>query len=116
MSVQSVDRWASAEFYDVYMGRWSRAVAREFLPWLDVRPAADGVHVRTALGQTRFDAVIFGTGFDVNLLDRPELGALAAAVDTWGRHVSPEQAAAHPDLCGRCVANLFGGGETRDFA
>lgn len=38
MSVQSVDRWASAEFYDVYMGRWSRAVAREFLPWLDVRP------------------------------------------------------------------------------
>lgn len=29
---------------------------------------------------------------------------------------SHAQAAAHPDLCGRCVANLFGGGETRDFA
>lgn len=67
-------------------------------PWLDVQPEADGVQVRTAQGYRRFDAVIFGTGFDVNLLDRPELGALAASVDTWGRHVSPEQAAAHPDV------------------
>ena len=24
--------------------------------------------------------------------------------------------AAHPTLCGRCVSNLFGSGETREFA
>ena len=38
MNVLSVDRWATAELYDAYMGRGSRAVAREFLAWLDVRP------------------------------------------------------------------------------
>lgn len=30
------DVWASGEAYESYIGRWSRAVAREFLAWLDV--------------------------------------------------------------------------------
>lgn len=28
------DRWASGKLYDPYVGRWSRRVADEFLPWL----------------------------------------------------------------------------------
>ncbi|HET8744816.1 MAG TPA: NAD(P)/FAD-dependent oxidoreductase, partial [Ramlibacter sp.] len=40
-------------------------------PWLDVQPEGDGVRVTTAAGSERFDAVIFGTGFDVDLLERP---------------------------------------------
>lgn len=66
-------------------------------PWLDVAPDAAGVTVTTPGGTERFDAVIFGTGFDVDLLDRPELARYAGKIDTWARHVTPQQAAAHPE-------------------
>jgi hypothetical protein len=56
-------------------------------PWTDVQPQADGVLVHTPQGSERFDAVIFGTGFDVDLLERPELARYAGAIDTWARHV-----------------------------
>lgn len=64
--------------------------------WKDVRPLADGVEVATVHGAERFDAVIFGTGFDVDVLDRPELARFAHDIDTWKRHVTPEQAQRHP--------------------
>lgn len=35
------DAWSAAESYDVYMGRWSRAVAPPFLDWLAAPPNAD---------------------------------------------------------------------------
>ena len=66
-------------------------------PWTDVVPGREGVLVRTAAGEERFDAVIFGTGFDVDLLDRPELARYAGAIDTWASHVSPEEARAHAE-------------------
>jgi cation diffusion facilitator CzcD-associated flavoprotein CzcO len=66
-------------------------------PWTDVRPQADGVAVTTPRGEERFDAVIFGTGFDVDLMDRPELARYLPHVDTWARHVSPEEAARPPE-------------------
>ncbi|WP_370679777.1 FAD/NAD(P)-binding protein [Comamonas sp. GB3 AK4-5] len=66
--------------------------------WKDVQPQADGVAVTLADGTVqRFDAVILGTGFDVDLLDRPELARYTPHIDTWARHVAPEQAAAHPE-------------------
>ena len=67
-------------------------------PWLDVAPDAGGVTV-TLPGQAmeRFDAVIFGTGFDVDLLDRPEIARYTPLVDTWARHVPAEQAQRHPE-------------------
>ena len=33
---QSADIWASGDAYEPYVGRWSRAVARQFLAWLAV--------------------------------------------------------------------------------
>ncbi len=65
--------------------------------WLDVRPLASGVEVTTASGREQFDAVIFGTGFDVDLLDRPEIARYTPHVDTWARHVDAQQAAANPE-------------------
>ena len=65
--------------------------------WLDVRPDAGGVTVETSKGTERFDAVVFGTGFDVALPDRGELTRYAPFVETWERHVTPEQAARHPE-------------------
>lgn len=61
-------------------------------PWNDVRPQAGGVLVTTPSGSEQFDAVIFGTGFDVDLLERPELARYADAIDTWERHVAPDEA------------------------
>ncbi len=61
-------------------------------PWLDVSPDADGVTVTTAQRRYRFDAVVFGTGFDVNLIDRPELAALSPHVLSWGDRLAPSEA------------------------
>jgi SAM-dependent methyltransferase len=35
---QLTDRWSAAEAYESFMGRWSRALAREFVRWLDAPP------------------------------------------------------------------------------
>jgi len=67
-------------------------------PWLDVAPDADGVTVATPDGGSeRFDAVIFGTGFDVDLLDRPEFARYTPLVDTWAHHVLPDEAQRYPE-------------------
>ena len=66
-------------------------------PWRDVQPHSGGVLVTTSQGSERFDAVIFGTGFDVDLLERPELARYRDAIDTWAQHVSPEQAQRHAE-------------------
>jgi cation diffusion facilitator CzcD-associated flavoprotein CzcO len=66
-------------------------------PWLDVQPLPESVRVTTPAGTETFDAVIFGTGFDVDLLDRPELARYAGSIDTWARHVRPEQASQHAE-------------------
>lgn len=66
--------------------------------WKDVQPMADGVQVTLADGRVQqFDAVILGTGFDVDLLDRSELTAYTAHIDTWARHVPADEAARHPE-------------------
>ena len=67
-------------------------------PWLDVAADAAGVQVTTPCGEHRFDAVILGTGFDVNLIDRPELGALAACVLPWGERVPSDGTPAGEEL------------------
>ena len=70
-------------------------------PWQDVRVRDDGC-VEVVLDQPgapveTYDAVIFGTGFDVDLLERPELDGWVDSIDTWARHVGPKRAAAHPE-------------------
>lgn len=85
--------WETVRRCDAHEGFALRLAA----PWRDVRADADGVEVTTPAGAERFDAVIFGTGFDVDLLDRPELARYVPHVDTWSRHVTPQQAQAHPE-------------------
>lgn len=63
--------------------------------WLDVAADDLGVTVTTPQGAQRFDAVIFGTGFDVDILERPEIARYRESIDTWAHHVTPEQAQAH---------------------
>lgn len=44
------DAWTAGRSYDEYMGRWSRAVAREFLGWLDVPERLDWLDVGCGTG------------------------------------------------------------------
>ncbi|HSI01589.1 MAG TPA: NAD(P)/FAD-dependent oxidoreductase [Reyranella sp.] len=53
-------------------------------PWLDVKLEDDGVTVTTANAIERFDAVMFGTGFDVDIARRVELGPFAGNIRLWG--------------------------------
>lgn len=64
----------------------------------DVAPDETGA-LLTVNGETEhFDAVVFATGFSVDVPQRPELAPFAARIALWGDRVSTAEAAAHPDL------------------
>lgn len=44
------DQWASGDAYETYMGRWSRAVARGFVEWLNPRPSEHWLDVGCGTG------------------------------------------------------------------
>jgi SAM-dependent methyltransferase len=48
---QQRESWDGAEAYEAYMARWSRLVAREFLAWLAVTPAASWLDVGCGTGR-----------------------------------------------------------------
>lgn len=47
---QAVSRWGEAQPYERYVGRWSRAVAGEFVGWLAVPPAATWADIGCGTG------------------------------------------------------------------
>lgn len=65
--------------------------------WNDVAPHAAGVTVTTPKAAYAFDAAILATGFDVDLMRRPEVAAFRDHVDVWARHVSESEAALHDE-------------------
>ena len=44
------DRWLAGDAYEAYMGRWSRALAREFLAWLHAQSGAHWLEVGCGTG------------------------------------------------------------------
>ncbi|MGD9886241.1 MAG: FAD/NAD(P)-binding protein [Reyranella sp.] len=52
-------------------------------PWIDVIIDKDGVTVKTSKAVERFDAVLFGTGFDVDVSRVGELAAFTPNVRLW---------------------------------
>ncbi len=66
-------------------------------PWLDVIVDETGVTVKTTKATERFDAVFFGTGFDVDVARRAEIAAFTANVKLWGDARSPEEAGANAE-------------------
>ena len=44
------DVWAAGDFYEPYVGRWSRLVARAFLEWLEVPDEKDWLDVGCGTG------------------------------------------------------------------
>lgn len=66
-------------------------------PWTDVKIGADGVTVTTAKAVERFDAVLFGTGFDVDMGRVASLAAFAGNIRLWGDVRPPAEARAHEE-------------------
>jgi cation diffusion facilitator CzcD-associated flavoprotein CzcO len=64
--------------------------------WLDIREE-DELTVKTPRATHAFDAVIVCTGFDVNLLERPEVASFRDSIETWRSHVPSEEAAKFPE-------------------
>jgi SAM-dependent methyltransferase len=44
------DSWSADDFYEPYVGRWSRLVARDFLAWLEVGPQRNWLDVGCGTG------------------------------------------------------------------
>lgn len=61
-------------------------------PWLDMTVDMDGVIVKTAKATEHFDAVLIGTGFDVDLARRPELVNFTPNVKLWGDSRTKQEA------------------------
>ncbi|MFT8718457.1 NAD(P)-binding domain-containing protein, partial [Acetobacter sp.] len=52
-------------------------------PWLSVKEEGDDIVVTTPQGEMRFDFVIIGTGFLIDMAKRPELAKIAPHVALW---------------------------------
>jgi len=65
--------------------------------WNDISQGERQVNVKTPTRSHSFDAVIVCTGFDVNLLERPEIASFRDAIATWGSRVAPEEARKYPE-------------------
>jgi len=50
MAAERKDVWASGDAYELYVGRWSRLVARQFVTWLGVTPNKDWLDVGSGTG------------------------------------------------------------------
>jgi SAM-dependent methyltransferase len=48
--VTAVDRWTGGDDYEAFIGRWSRRIAGEFVPWLGVPAGARWVDVGAGTG------------------------------------------------------------------
>jgi cation diffusion facilitator CzcD-associated flavoprotein CzcO len=58
-------------------------------PWTASRMDGDKVVIATPEGEHRFDFVIFGTGFDMDIARRPEMTALAPHMLQWRDRFTP---------------------------
>ena len=65
--------------------------------WKDILQGKDKVQVVTEKEKRSFDAVIVCTGFDVNLVDRPEIASFRDAIRLWRQHVPESEARKFPE-------------------
>lgn len=67
-------------------------------PWTATRAIGDQVEVDTPEGRFRFDLVIFGTGFRLDIAGRPELQSILPAVARWSDRLIPPPGEEHAVL------------------
>lgn len=64
--------------------------------WKDIKEE-DRIRIITSKSEYIFDAVIVCTGFDVNLVDRPEIASFRDSIDTWRSHLPQGEVAKFPE-------------------
>lgn len=69
-------------------------------PWLGVTMDGADIVVATPGGEMRFDFLIIGTGFEIDLTLRPELRAVAPLAATWADRFTPPPGEESPLLAG----------------
>ncbi|MBL7495036.1 NAD(P)/FAD-dependent oxidoreductase [Frankia sp. CNm7] len=69
--------------------RWDTFAWHTSAPWNSVRTDGDEIVVSSGAGEFRFDALISGTGPNVDFGARPELRGLGAVVATWADRYKP---------------------------
>lgn len=67
-------------------------------PWEAVRMEHDAIAVDTPKGTMRFDFLVIGTGFLVDLALRPELSRFASDIALWRDRFTPPEGERHPLL------------------
>jgi len=88
---------------------------------VDLRVDADTYELLAALGEDLKFVLICSKvtlakadGSDMGIVAKPSTHAKCGRCWHWREDVGHD--AAHPELCGRCVSNLHGAGEAREFA
>ena len=79
--------WGAADAYEAYMGRWSRPVARAFVPWLGVPPKYDWLDVGCGTGALAETILDVGDPTELVGID-PSADFIAAAT----QHVTDSRA------------------------
>ncbi len=69
-------------------------------PWTAAAMDGDDIAIATPQGEMRFDFLIVGTGFEIDLRLRPELAAIAGDIATWGDRFTPPAGEASRLLAG----------------
>ena len=67
-------------------------------PWQAVRMEGDEIVVETPKGTMRFDFLVIGTGFLVDLARRPELAGFISDIALWRDRFTPPEDERHPLL------------------
>ena len=75
--------------------RHANFTLRTGCPWQAARMEADEIVVDTPAGELRFDRLIVGTGFLIDLRLRPELDHFASDIALWRDRFTPPQGEAH---------------------
>jgi len=76
------------ETYDACMGHGAFRLHLA-CPWQQVIHSGDEIVVKTPKGNMCFDFVIAATGYEVNLVKRPELAAFASEIALWRDRYQP---------------------------
>jgi SAM-dependent methyltransferase len=79
--------WASGAAYESYIGRWSRLVARQFLPWLQIGPGQRWLDVGCGTGILTREIVEQAAPGEVVATDSSDGFLAYAAIHTAGSRV-----------------------------
>jgi SAM-dependent methyltransferase len=109
-SARPQETWASGAAYELYVGRWSRLVAREFLDWLAVAPGSRWLDVGCGTGALSQTILEVSAPEHVKGIDRSDMHITYARSHVQDQRASFDigDAQALPDETARSDAAVSG--------